>query len=247
MPNQMSGSAQQSLRFPRRRKPDRNTHGGRRDRAGRKPTIPGRPRLRHATRVVTKARFPVHVTKRVRRDVTRLRRFELCRVLRRAFVYGCSRDENGGFRICQFSIQGNHIHLICEASDNRALSRGIQGFSVRVARGLNRHLGRSGSVFDDRYHMAILTTPTQTRHALCYVLQNARRHHEVIDPRFGGADPFSSAWWFDGWKDMSWKSGLAPPEMRTVAEPKTWLLREGWRHSRTGLIAIDEVPPAGRR
>src|SRR5438034_8287699 len=247
MPNQMSGSAQQSLRFPKRRKPGRTTHGGRRDRAGRKPTIPGRPRLRHATRLVTTARFPVHVTKRVRRDVTRLRRFELCRVLRRAFVYGCSRDENGGFRICQFSIQGNHVHLICEASDNRALARGIQGFSVRVARGLNRHLGRSGSVFDDRYHMAILTTPTQTRHALCYVLQNARRHHEVIDPRFGGADPFSSAWWFDGWKDMSWKSGLAPPEMRTVAEPKTWLLREGWRHSRTGLIAIDEVPPAGRR
>jgi hypothetical protein len=105
------------------------------------------------------------------------------------FVHGC---RQGGFRICQFSIQGNHIHLICEASDITQLARGIGGFSVRVARGLNRYLGRTGAVFDDRYHLEILTTPTRTRHALCYVLQNARRHGEPIDPRFGGMDPFSS-------------------------------------------------------
>ena len=42
-----------------------------------------------------------------------------------------------------------------------------------------------------------------------------------------------------------WREGLGPPESRTVAEPQTWLLREGWR--RYGLLAIDEVPPAGRR
>jgi len=78
--------------------------------------------------------------------------------------------------------------------DIAQLGRGIQGWSVRVARGLNGHLGRTGSVFDDRYHLEILTTPTQTRHALCYVLQSARRHGEPIEPRFGGMDPFSSAW-----------------------------------------------------
>jgi putative transposase len=151
------------------------------------------------------------------------------------------------FRICQFSIQGNHIHLICEASDNAALARGIQGWSVRVARGLNRYFGREGSVFDDRYHLEILTTPSQTRHALCYVLQNARRHGERIDPRFGGMDPFSSAWWFEGWNDDSWKLGVPPPEMRTVAEPQCWLLKVGWKKSRFGLIAISEAPAAARR
>ena len=205
------------------------THGGARAGAGRKPTHPGRPRLRHGERPSLEARFPVHVTKRVRRDVTRLRRFELCKVLRRAFVHGCLRGE---FRICQFSIQGNHIHLICEASDSTQLARGIQGWSVRVARGLNGYLGRTGAVFDDRYHLEILTTPTQIRHALCYVLQNARRHGERIDPRFDGMDPFSSAWWFDGWQDASWKAGIPPPEVRTVAAAETWLLTEGCGRAR---------------
>jgi hypothetical protein len=236
MPNQVARARQQEMQF--------RTHGGAREGAGRKSTRPGRARLRHGTRPALEARFPVHVTKRIRRDVTRLRRFELCKVLRGAFVRGCRRDE---FRICQFSIQGNHIHLICEASDKTQLSRGIQGWSVRVARGLNGHLGRTGPVFEDRYHVEILTTPTQTRHALCYVLQNARRHSELIDPRFGGMDPFSSAWWFDGWKDASWKIGIPPPEMRTVAAAETWLLRVGWKRSTYGLLSITEVPPAGRR
>jgi putative transposase len=228
-------SRQQEIKFPGR--------GGSRTGAGRKPNDPIRgPCLRHEKRPAMAPRFAAHVTKRVRGDVIRLRRFELCKVLRRAFVYGCRLGE---FRICQFSIQGNHIHLICEAKDNRALARGIQGWSVRIARGLNRYTGRQGSVFDDRYHVEILTTPTQTRHALCYVLQNARRHGERIDSRFNGIDPFSSAWWFDGWTDERWRDGLLPPEERTVAPAETWLLKVGWKRSRFGLIGIDEVPPAG--
>jgi REP element-mobilizing transposase RayT len=180
----------------------------------------------------------------MRKDVPRLRRFELCKFLARAFVYGCKKGE---FRICQFSIQRNHVHLVCEAATAKARARGMQGWGVRVARGINRYFGRHGKVFDDRYHLEVLTTPTQVRNALCYVLQNARRHAAKLDPRFHGADPFSSAWWFDGWKDATWKSGLAPPETRTVAEPKSWLLRVGWQRGRGGLIAIDEVPPARER
>ena len=48
-----------------------------------------------------------------------------------------------------------------------------------MPRGLS-YLGQRGTVFDDRYHLEVLTTPTQTRHALCSVLQNARRHGVVI-------------------------------------------------------------------
>ena len=218
-------------------------HGGARKGAGRKPSDPRRSRVPHVARPVTKARYPVHVTTRVRSDVTRLRRFELCKVLQRAFVHGC---RNGEFRICQFSIQGNHIHLICEASDGRALARGIQGWAVRIARRLNGYLGREGTVFDDRYHVEVITTPTQTRNALCYVLLNANRHGERLDPRFNGIDPFSSAWWFDGWKDESWRNGLAPPETRTVAEPHSWLLRTGWKRAGRPL-EITDVPAARRR
>ena len=217
------------------------THGGARKGAGRPAAPARRRRVAHGTREVTKARFPVHVTKRIRPGIARLRNFELCAVLRRAFVHGCLKGE---FRICQFSIQGNHIHLICEANDNTALARGVQGWSVRVARGLNGVLGREGQVFEDRYHLEVIKSPRQTRNALCYVLQNARRHGEWLEPRYGGMDPFSSSWWFDGWKDDGWRQGLSPPAMRTVAEAKTYLLTTAWR--RHGLIAIDEVPAAGR-
>ncbi len=227
----MKRSRQQSFEF--------RTHGGAREGAGRKRTLPGRPRVPHRSRAITKKRFPVHVTVRMRADIPRLRNFELCAVLRRAFVYGCKKDE---FRICQFSIQGNHIHLMCEAANNEALARGMQGWSVRVARGLNAKLGRTGSVFADRYHVEIVKTPKQCRATLCYVLQNARRHRVHVDPTYHGMDPFSSAWWFDGWADDRWREGLGPPDLRTVAEPQTWLLREGWR--RHGLIAIDETPSA---
>jgi putative transposase len=220
-------------------------HGGKRKGAGRKPNEPGKPRLRHAARPAVKARFPMHVTKRMRPGM-RLRRFELAKVFQRAFVHGCRMtiDDDIEFRICQFSIQGNHIHMICEASSNNALARGVQGWSVRVARGLNGYMERTGSVFDDRYHVAILRTPKQTRHAICYVLQNARRHAETMDPRFHGMDPFSSAWWFDGWKDDSWREGLGPPQTRTVAQAQSWLLTVGWRRHR--LVEITETPPAGR-
>src|SRR5215216_3110183 len=242
-------ASQLSLRLP---KPEPvGTHGGKRDGAWRKPR-PGRPRVQHLPRPKIRDRFAFHITKRVCRDVSRLRGWDIGSVLRRAFVHGCrlgaivDGDRMIEFRICHFSIQGNHIHMICEATDNDALSRGVQGWSVRVARGLNRFLGRKGSVFDDRYHLEILKNPTQTRNALCYVLQNARRHGEYLPERFNGIDPFSSAWWFDGWDDNSWREGVGPPEDRSVAEPKTWLLRVGWKRAKRGLISVTEVPPAGR-
>ena len=217
-----------------------STHGGRREGSGRKRST-SRRRVAHVARPATTFRFPVHVTTRVRAGVARLRNFELCSVLRRAFVHGCRKD---GFRICQFSIQGNHIHMICEAKDAQSLAAGVQAWEVRVARGLNRMLGRKGSVFDDRYHCEVIKSPRQTRAALCYVMQNARRHGEHLDRRWNGIDPFSSAWWFDGWRDQGWRLGLLPPEEQTVAPAASWLLTVGWR--RHGLLDLEEVPAARR-
>ena len=163
-------------------------------------------------------------------------------MLQRAFVRGCRKD---GFRICQFSVQGNHLHLVCEASEQQCLARGIQGWGVRVARGLNRLLGREGRVFDDRYHAEVVKNPKQLRATLCYVMQNARRHGEQLDARWNGVDPFTSAWWFDGWRDERWKHGLKPPDEPPVARARSWLLKTGLR--RWGLLGTEEVPAARRR
>ena len=223
-----------------------NTWGGRRAGAGRKRRAP-RNRVPHRTRPKLASRFPVHITVRLRDGLPRLRGFELAKILRRALVHGCNK---AGFRICQFSIQGNHVHLICEARDASVLSRGIQGWKIRVTRGLNRRWHRRGTVFDDRYHAEIMKSPRQVRAGLCYVMQNSRRHGRSLPAWAHGIDPFSSAWYFDGWWDQRWRHGLSPPPADPdapgdpVAQAHSWLLTVGWR--RYGLIAVDEVPAAGR-
>jgi REP element-mobilizing transposase RayT len=102
-----------------------------------------------------------------------------------------------GARIVHYSVQRDHLHLIVEAEDTRSLSRAMQGLSVRIAKALNRALGRKGKVFADRFHDRVLTSPRQVRHALAYVLCNARKHG-VAPPMRGGSgpswvDPCSSA------------------------------------------------------
>jgi len=52
-----------------------------------------------------------------------------------------------GFRLVHFSVQGNHIHLVVEAQDERSLASGLQGLGVRIAKALNRVMGRKGTVF----------------------------------------------------------------------------------------------------
>jgi len=195
----------------------------------------------HAARPALASRFPVHVTVRLRDGLPHLRKFELARVLRGAFVRGCVR---GRFRICHFSVLGNHIHLVCEAADARALACGIAGWKVRVARTLNRACGRRGAVFADRYHAEILRTPTQVRNALLYVLQNARRHGESSRGWPGGIDPFSSGRYFDGWRKPHDLPSPEPGEPSPVASASTYLLTTGWR--RRGLIGIREIPAAAR-
>ena len=196
----------------------------------------------HRRRRVIRRRTVLHVTVRVVRAVGRLRRRRLAPVLRAALVAGAVKE---GFRICQFSIQGNHIHLVVEASSNAALSRGMQGFQISAARRINRALGRTGKVLADRFHEVHLTSPRQVRAALCYVLNNARRHGEQVPEQFGGIDPFSSAWYFDGWSNDEWRRAVGPPPPgpAPVAPATHWLLTTGWRQR--GLIEVEEVP-AGR-
>jgi putative transposase len=89
-----------------------------------------------------------------------------------------------GFRLVHFSVQRDHLQLLAEVSDRRALSRGMQGLTIRVAKVVNRRLGRSGRVFADRYHARALTTPREARWALRYVLSNARKHGRGIPSGF---------------------------------------------------------------
>lgn len=202
--------------------------GGARPGAGRKPRGPC-ALVSHAVRPRVTRHDPLLVTTRLLPGLPNLRRDSTVAMLRQKLSAGAERF---GFRLVEYSIQTNHLHVIAEAEDARSLARGLQGLFVRVAKALNREWGRSGRVLADRYHVRVLRTPREVRSALVYVLQNARKHGAQLS----GLDAFSSGPWFRGWRD---RAGHAE---RPIASARSWLLTRGW--CRWGLLATRESPTA---
>ena len=132
------------------------TWGGKRKGAGRKPKA-GRAGVSHGLRDALASRHPVHVTLRVLAHVWNLRSRRCFTAISAAFA---GIRDRADFRLVHFSVQGNHIHLIIETQDERALSRGMQALMIRIAKQLNRIMKRRGTVFGDRYHSHMLRTPS---------------------------------------------------------------------------------------
>ena len=205
--------------------------GGARKGAGRKPIAGRRRPIPHQARPRHRAGHPVHVTLRARPDVPSLRAPETFAAVRTALAAA----SKSSFRLVQFSVQSDHLHLMVEGTDTRALALGIRGLIIRVARAVNRALGRGGSVWNDRYHARALTTPREVRHGLVYVLMNFRKH---LRHQPSGLDPCSSARWFEGFRERHPPADSDP----AVVTSRTWLGTVGWR--RHGLIGVHERPAA---
>src|SRR4051794_24995500 len=163
---------------------------------------------------------PHHVTVRMRKGTWNLRSQRCFRRIREALDGVRSR---GTFRVVHYSVQGNHVHLIVEGENRRALSNGMRALLIRIAKQLNREMGVLGSRFDDRYHETVLGSPTQVRNALKYVFGNHAHH-----VRGAAVDPYSSGPWFTGWNDSvsmpRWLPCASPP----TSPPESWLLDKGW-------------------
>jgi hypothetical protein len=188
--------------------------GGARAGAGPKPAVE-EAGVSHRRAIAVDARFPVHVTLRVREHVWNLRS-RRCHAIVAAALRGVLGRPH--FRVGHYSVQGNHLHLIVEADDAGALARGMQAVSGRIAIRLNQLMEKRGAVFTDRYHAHVLSTPAEVRNALAYVLGNfashAVRRGEPVAAGF--VDPYSSA--APGGPD-----GPPPP----VSPPSSWLLASG--------------------
>jgi len=230
MPRSAPKPRQLGLAFP-------NTWGGRRRGAGRKPRVGARPGVPHRPRATHRSAHPVHVTMRARDGLPPFREQALFGAIRGA-IREASRSPavRGAFRVLHFSVQRDHLHLIVEAHNRAVLSRGMQSLGVRVARAVNRVLRASGQVIGERFHARELRTPSQVRNALVYVLMNFRKHARQRVPG-RAVDGFSSAPWFDGFREAI---GPPPDGARPVVAPKTWLASTGWR--RRGLIGVGEAP-----
>jgi REP element-mobilizing transposase RayT len=227
------GSAQLALRFAKR-------WGGARDGAGRKPS-PGRRNVPHRARPRHTAANPVHVT--LRAAIRPLRSEHVFPTVCIA-IRGATRRHERSFRVVHFSVQWDHVHLIVEASDERALSAGVRSVAIRIARYVNALLSRRGRFWADRWHGRALASPGEVRNALVYVLANFRKHANA--PLGGGIDAFSSAAVFDGWRAAGELPRAGPPvhgamgRWVVVSRTKTWLGAVGWR--RRGLIGVEEAP-----
>jgi REP element-mobilizing transposase RayT len=200
-----------------------NRHGGRRKGAGRKPKglqagVKHRPRAEFARRM------PVLVTQRLVGSCPSLRRAPVLALFKRLVVKLA--DER--FAVVHWSLQSNHVHLICEADTSVVLARKLGGFFAQLAKELNKLWKRKGEVFSDRFASRVLGGPTEVRAALVYTVQNAHKHGAWHGR---GPDHYSSGSEFDEWADFSAQSSRLP-------RAKTWLLNVGWR--RFGLIALLE-------
>ena len=182
--------------------PKPKTWGGQRKGAGRPRTRPhpglvGRG-VSHLPRPEHKQRHPVHVTLRVEPGVAYLRKERSAKAIIEAIKAANRVDD---FQVVDYVILGNHLHLIIEADDADALSRGMQRLAIRIAKRLNSLQNRRGRVFVDRYHAHPLETPREVAHAVRYLRTNYRHHaREYLPPHW--RDPFAAR----------------------VAKPRTWLL-----------------------
>lgn len=208
----------------------------------------GRPRGRktcsHDARPRVTSRAPFHVTLRVVGELPSLRRSAPVTLIRDLIAH----SHTDTFRIVDYCVLGNHLHLLVEADSSSDLSAAMRSFGARLARSINQHLRRSGPLLAERYHARRLRTPREVRNALRYLLLNARHHAAERGQRLarGWIDPASSATWFDGWhapehldRAAFWIAQLLRLP-RPTAPPRTWLRTTGWR--KHGLLSIDDSP-----
>ena len=194
------------------------TWGGRRKGAGRKPKGE-KAGVVHLRRPRVSRHSPVHVT---------LRRGKYPA----AVVTALSAGKKGvGFRLVHDSIQSNHLHLIVEAADNKALARGMKALNVRVARAVNRLLeGRARVRPFRRPALSRLAPPYFCRPVLLCV-PGSRTRQALFPP-----EP----------KAESLRSGRARGLSDTYVDENSRGEHSGARHAASEAFAGAQAPGSGR-
>lgn len=212
--------------------------GGAREGAGRKPGLLRRDP--HKVRPKFKKALPTHVT--IRLGVKNTRNENVHAAVRLALAG--LKDARSDFRVTDYVLEDGHLHFSVEGDSAAAFDSGMRALSIRLAKRINAALKRRGKLFDDRHHRRQLSTPTETRNCLAYIVMNHRKHAAEKNwnvSKTGEIDRYSSGEWFDGWTRSPKPSESEP----VVHAPKTWLRTTGWRLR--GLIDPASIPGRGPR
>jgi REP element-mobilizing transposase RayT len=97
--------------------------------------------ISHDSRPQLHAQHPQHTAVRLVDGAPNLARAYLMKIIRKVLAESHKQD----FRIVEFNVLGNHLHLINEAAGKESLARGMQGLEVRLAKRLNAVLKRKGN------------------------------------------------------------------------------------------------------
>jgi len=150
--------------------------GGRRPGSGRK-RVHSRG-VSHLKREIVSKRTPQHINFKFQ---CRIRNKECLKLLKRSI----ENAQKMGLKVIHFSLQSNHVHLITEAENNEVLTRGMRALTITFSKGLKK-----GRVQLERYHLHVLKTLRETKHAIQYVLFNQQKHDNLKSSHIDG---YSSA------------------------------------------------------
>jgi hypothetical protein len=138
--------------------------GGARAGAGRPPK-PGA--VKHDVRPPFRKDRPVHITVRTMKGVPPLTGQLPRTVIRAALELSAERaKEDDDFNVLHHAIEADRLQFIVEATSKRALTSGVMGLLIRIARQMNKSLGREGKVWSERYVRQDLTTASELKSAV---------------------------------------------------------------------------------
>ena len=184
----------------------------------------------------------MHITMRALRGLPSFRAqviFQMMmKILRNQTALGkAKRKYTDVFRVLHFAIQDNHVHVMVEADDARALRSGVSGLVIAFARQLAKLFGRKKlKVWAERFHSREVGSPQDVVNTLQYIFQNYKKHG-ALTYGHGIVDRFSSARQFDGWQQKQLYGApldqisfyIHGPEPWAPAQPTTWLVSTGWK------------------
>ena len=153
----------------------KGTRGGRRPGSGRK-RIHSRG-VSHRTRELVTKRTPQHINFKFN---CRIKNKDCLKLLKRSI----QNAQKLGLKIIHFSLQSNHVHIITEADNNEILTKGMRALTITFAKGLKK-----GGVQIERYHLHVLKTIREAKHAIQYVLFNEQKHAKT---QFSSVNGYSS-------------------------------------------------------
>lgn len=142
-------------------------HGGRRPSSGRNRLHS--KGVSHRTREQITSRTPVHINFKVSTYIQSRPALEILTI-------AISKAHEHGLNIIYYALQSNHIHLIAEAQNNEALTRGMRALTISFAKRIQKLKSTHETIQLERYHLHVLKCPKEVENAITYVLENETHH-----------------------------------------------------------------------